>query len=506
MGNRDAMNKRKDSDLELQLEDLLARDEELPEGLYERALAIPDRDRRQRSRRRTFAGIGVAAAAAAVLVLTFSRAGDRHPERPRPPEPTPVAAAPGPAEESLGMLHQTARGRDVPAARGAIRRLGELGRRESLPVLREMLARDECRDVAMVALGSLGDPRAIPAVAVYLPDPYAFAAITRIGGDEAVDALQQRLAHAEVDEGTLLLDGIAQLSGARAARAVVAAVDDPRHGSAAWSVLRANEERLLPSLLARLGSDPDPVLPVLERLAPPIAVEALIELLASRAHRSTAARILARIDTAAAHDALIADHRTADVRDAFRAAGPRMELRLLREVESASRQERIERIELLGLCGGTRAVTAMEALARDPALAPGVVTALGRIGGDEAALALGRLSARTALRRPAIEALGWTHSTAAVDVLVDLANEERTLLTPVLSALARHASPEAVTAIARLDERGTRAERTLRGMDRELVVPALLSLLNDDAPAARRALRAVGQAVPGSAPRTTRLR
>ncbi len=513
MGNREAMNGPAERKAWRRLEALIARDEPLPEGLYERMLEVPERDakRRRSIRTRTAAAVAAAAMLLLSLYMAHTRATGRPAERAVRPvvaqvtPPAPVSPATA-SVETLGSLHRQARSRDVGIARAATVRLGELSRRESLPVLLEALGREACRDLAATALGSLGDERALPALERYLPDPAALAAVVRIGGPEAVETIERRLRLADAEESTSLVAAVAEVGGAAAADALARLFTDPGHGPCAWTALRTHENRLLPHLLARIVSDPDRVLPVLERLAPPSAVDAIQPLLAERAHRAKAARVLARIDTPEAHDALLAQPRAADVREAFRLAGPGMEARLLRDLSHGSRQDALDRIELLGLCGHEPSVAPLESLGADPVLGPRVLTALGRIGGDDAARALGRLASRTALRRPAVEALGWTRSKVAVDVLVDLAHERPDVLGPVLSALARHASPEAVTAIARLDERGTRAQRTLRGMDRDVVIPALLSMLDEaDVPVARRALRAFGQEVPGSRPHVARL-
>ena len=82
---------------------------------------------------------------------------------------------------------------------------------------------------------------------------------------------------------------------------------------------------LLPHLLVAAGDDDDrvamPALATLERLAPPSAVSRLRPLLADRRRRAPVARILARIDTAEAADALLGGLTDAEVRDAFRLAG-----------------------------------------------------------------------------------------------------------------------------------------------------------------------------------------
>jgi hypothetical protein len=525
MGNREQVSAHEPEDrAELEafqtLDAMLALPEPLPTGLLQRTHELLEQ--RERSPSRPALAL---AGALAVVVLALLWAPWRATEDadqgipavvPAPTFAQQVEAAllrDSPASQlyldqvganALGVLHRLARGDDVEVAQAAIAQLGHLGRRESLPVLVSCLRREDRRATAVHGLGMLGDERGVEVLEPLLEDEAlggaALASVVRIGGEAAADVLAGRIRAPEtMHERAALVAALGVVDGEEAALTLSRLLADPVLGSAALATLRTHEVTLLPHLLAAASRRDDrealPALDGLERLASPAAVPTLTSLLDSRRRRAIAARILARIDTRDAADALLSRASSADVREAFRRAGPGIEARLLEHLESGARRDRRRVIGLLGLCGTSAGVEKLERLAEIPALAPEAITSLGRIGGPEAAAALGRIAERPVLARYAIEALGWTRSDTAVGLLEQLAADAPSLREPTFRALARLGRPEAVAVILRLDrDRPTRrrAVRTLRSMDREVVLPALTALLEgDQAAGARRALAAL---------------
>ncbi len=499
------------------LDDLLAAPHELPAGLEERLLRVPDTTRPP-------ARAWIAAVAASLLLLAGVLAlrsreteSERSSAREQTVAHTPVVPSrrarildvlrrPTDAnraflrtegDRALVTLHRVARGRDTEDATAAIEHLGVLARPASLPVLVGALRRADRREPAIRALGALGDGSAAGPVAPYLADPDLFEAardaLVRVGGVDAVAALVAVLD--EVEEPAALVAAIASIGDEAAAHALVRLLERPAFEDAALAALA--EAKYRPALLdAARGRDAALALDAisaLERLAPPEAVPALRALLADATRRGPAARALAAIDTPEAGAALLDAHGARGVREAFGRAGPGIEAGLLARLEDGDRRERRRVVGLLALCGSERSVPALLALASDRALAPEVLETLGRIGGARAVAALEELAAHSALKRPAIEALAVTRSVDAVPALVRLGTSDRQLRGPAIAALGRIPHAAAVRAILTLDgSRRTRrtTSHVLLAMDRSTVVPVLVALLEgDDAAEAAEARR-----------------
>jgi HEAT repeat protein len=131
------------------------------------------------------------------------------------------------------------------------------------------------------------------------------------------------------------------------------------------------------------------------------SVPALAALLDDRRVRGLSARALARRDTPAAARVLLGHLHHPEVEEAFAQAGPTIEAVLVGRLSAGIARDRLAAVRLLGRCGGPAAVVALEPLALDSALSPGVLRSLASIGGAEAAAALVRLSTSPRLRREA---------------------------------------------------------------------------------------------------------
>ena len=486
--------------------------------------------------RRVWRGVAAAAAAAVVLGAVLlardpaqpdTRDASAHAELPRvpapeTPTPAPITEVPALADLTLPALHRLVREAEPDVAMRAVARLGQLSRRESLPVLLEAVRRTELRLEATRALGALGDERAVRALEPLLQDPLvateAREALVQVGGGKAAYALARAVeAERERDQLGLLIDALARANGVAGIRRLAPLLGsrDATRVEAARQAIRRHERQLLPHALEELaGRSPAAVgyaLDVLDVLAPAVAVPALRDLLRDRRHRERAAHVLMRIDTRDAASALWDARKFASARQAFRLGGAATERFLLERLADGTRKARRAAIELLGRSGGSKACAALADHADDPALAPAVLLALGRIGGEVAVRELAALSRRPSLRRGAVQALGMTSSPAAVVELERLGRSTRSLRVEAQRALAVLGSAKAIEAIVGLDagRRSVRStERVLRVMDRDLVLATLDTLLGREPPiesrlasVARRVRHAVGGPARAGVPR-----
>jgi HEAT repeat protein len=493
------------------LDALVERPDPLPRGLLERVLDAPRGTAPRGPAWRAALAATVLGVFAFALFRVVPRSDEADPPAPlaavREAEPSapadPTANLETWGADALLRLHRIARDDDPRLAGRALRRLGALGRAESLPVLVEVLAREDRRREAATALGRLGDTRSIGALAPLLADPESgdavAEAVVRIGGGLAARALGQTLdLHPEDERAASWIEALGRVDGLAGTRRLAALLRDPdrRLSAAARRTLDRHHGAVLPHVLAeatsRREASVEAALDVLEILRPEEAVPVLSGLLSSRTHRERAAGILARMDTPAAAEALVRALPQPAVRQALRQAGPVTEGRLLLHGRGASRHVRLLVIDALGLCGTRRSVPALEEMAGEAALAPGALVALGRIGGDEAVRALERLGSRRSLLRPVVRALGLTGSPAAVGVLERLVAQDRAVRDLAVESLSTLALEEAVVALVRLEAAGRlrgEGERALLSMDRGLVLAALDGMLGGDlAPSARRTL------------------
>lgn len=454
-----------------------------PAGLTRRLLRIPDDAPPRAPGRRVALPL---AAAAAVLLLGWIALAVR--EAPEPvPDAAPsglrervLAALPGPDDAFLAdpddrarvLLRSIAREDDPVPARRAIEHLGRLGRPESLPVLLETLTREDRRVESIRALARLGDARAIPALEAYLEDPAAVAAVVRIGGDEAAGALCRAIEEraAAADEAPLL-DALAGLSGTGAARALLGLARDPDRHDAIVAAMAARRGSIVPRLLdfaaGRDDEIADAALEALAALRPPEAVPVLRMLLADRERRAAAARALARIGTREAGRALLSRPLADDVRAAFAGAGAGVEEILIAELRAPHASRRARAVELLGACGGSRAVRALRPLADVAALSGPVFDALVRIGGTSAIETLADLAAAPTHRRAVVAAFSEIGGAEAVVALLDVARLDRKTRRLAFAALERMEPEVVVPALHGLgdDALGGAARRTLIALD-----------------------------------------
>jgi HEAT repeat protein len=506
----------------------------MPPGLGARLLSIPDRS----PLRRPMPGALPLTAAAAVLVavllippaLSLFRSS---PHGAIPETGAPTAAAPKLRERvllalqsdpigagglladlsgaRLVVLNRIATDEDPVAARAALVCLAGAAPRASLPAaLTAVKMPDRCRE-AIDLLAALGDARALADLEPLLPDARfthaVLAALVEIGGEEAAGILDRSLD--EMTEPRLreqVLAAIARVDGLEGARILLRRVAVPGFREQALAAVEGEADLLLPHLVTLAGErgpETRAAFELLSSLGRGEAVPGLLRLLERRDTRSDAALALARIDTVPAARALMQNARDPEVRAAFDQAGGTIESWLIRRLESEEREERQRVVRLLARCGRSRAVDALLPLARDRALAPDILLALGEIGGPEGVAALELLAEVPRLTRSALRALGATGSEDAIPVLVRLGLSDRSLRIEAVAALGQISSRDAVEGILVLEpQRRTRSAtaRALRSMDRGVVVPALSSLLAGDlAPAARTALKTLGEAPAGSA-------
>ncbi len=489
-----------------------------------RLRTIPDQAPAKNSRvQRRFTPL---AAAAAVILLfagvrmQFNRT-DPNPEQsgkaPRAPAPSALrglvsSALQSELEEDRGILAELDGARmvilnriavedDTIAARAALEVLALSGPRESLPAALIAVRKPDRAIRAVRLLAAIGDPKALAALESMLAKTdqpaEVISALASIGGEQAARVLDRGLAtlpSAILRKQAMM--AIARADGIVGARILLARYQDPELSTYVPAAIEANVDALVPHLLRLAERGEQRAFDLLGALARPEAVPGLIRLLDHPYARAEAARILALTDTTAGADALIRRWQHADVRSAFAQAGAATEQRLIGLLSSKQKVDLRMAIELLAVCGGSQTVKALRPLARNRALAPAVIRALGQIGGPEAVSALDLLAEIPQLERQAIRALGTTGEESAVPILIIRGRERRALRGEAVSALGQIASPSAVRGILALEpDRRPRSAtlRTLKSMDRGVVLPALSSLLTGDlGPTARRVLSALG--------------
>jgi len=489
----------------------------VPVDLLPGILSIPFRVR-PRPSGRLVAGL---AAAAACLVIAAWPGGFRAPETPGVPRTVVAApatvgervrmaiAAPGVLSEetiaelgemALVHLHRIAVADDAGAAGRAIDWLAGLANARSLPALIAAadMADRECR--AAAALMAIG-PRALPAILPLLDRPAVFdtalLAVTSIGGPRAVDALALSVAASrDPVRRRRLLAALGKVDGRDGTRRLLSFLRDGDRGGEVLEVLEMHRAKVVPHLLDLAADDDTNALRALVLLAPPEAVPTLRGLLEDRKRRPLAARALARIDTPEAAAALIARCVDPAVLAAARFGGPGLETALLASFATAAPGGLTDLVAMIGEAGGDDSVAALTLRSGRPALGPAVVRALGRIGTTSAILALAAIGDEGRLRRPVIAALGATGDPRAVAELVRIGRAHRGARRDACRALANIAAATAVEGILLLEREGgvgREARRGLARMEEDLVRSALSSLVTGDLkPEAKRALHDLG--------------
>lgn len=406
----------------------------------------------------------------------------------------------------LVILNRIALEDDAEAARAALLALAASGPRESLPAALAAVHKPDRRAEAVKLLAAIRDPKALPALEAHLPEAEhpgeVIDAIAAIGGVEAARILDRALTSLPsplLRERAVM--AIARADGIVGTHVLLGRRGDPELSSYVFRAIEENADALVPHLLGLAERGEQRAFDLLGVLGRPEAVPGLIRMLDRSYSRTEAARVLALTDTIASADALIRRWQHADIREAFVDAGAVTEQRLIGLLFSKQKVDQRMAIELLAICGGSRAIKALLPLARKRDLAPAIIATLGRIGGPEAVAALDLLAEIPRLEREAIRALGTTGDESAVPILVTRGREHRVLRGEAVAALGHLNSPAAVRAILTLepDRRPKSATvRTLKSMDRGVVLSALASLLTGDyGPAARRALDALDS---GSSP------
>lgn len=160
-------------------------------------------------------------------------------------------------EAAEAVVAVATRGEDLAARRAAVRTLASLGGSFDVSALRSLVAEPSLREVAIEALGALGDRGSMAAIVAVLDAPWsgdrrvAAESLGALGDPEAIAPLVARARREpDVEARGAMWRAVARIGGARAARAL--AVDDPlarwalaelllREGGEAGSVHRTED-------------------------------------------------------------------------------------------------------------------------------------------------------------------------------------------------------------------------------------------------------------------------
>lgn len=379
----------------------------------------------------------------------------------------------------------------------------------------------DTRQAAAVALGRIGDRRAVPALVNALADCElalpAAGALARIGAPDAFEPLLLLIGDEDVAVRQAVIAALNSIGHPDMPRRVARLLDDPDPLVRESSVRIAGYfgyAECLEQVLAR-GSDPEePVrraavehLPFFDDPRATAAVLLLLERDTPRV-RAAAASALAHVDAADAVPALRRALRDDDswVRYfAVRALGAHRRAETAPDVVARLTKDdaghvRLAAIEVLGQLGAADALDALAPLASapDPDVARAAISAIGRSGRPEANAVLETLvRSRESWRRlAAVSVIAERGGEQAPDTLqwIAGADEDQTVAAAAVDALARLASrpregADAVRALtALLAEAGRReqAVATLAGLPPQ-AIPILVEGLTHASPEVRRA-------------------
>lgn len=373
----------------------------------------------------------------------------------------------------------------------AVTTLARLGDRSAVPMIIFALRDSDSRvrSEAARTLGALGDPRATDALTGALSDQSADVrievtfALGRIKDSRAVGPLTSLLSDRDPRVSLAAAESLARLHDPRATRVLIDSLSsaDWRVRSRATQVLArvAGEGSLDQAIgpLAAALADKDPVVRyyAAEALAGigAKAVPALIEGLRSHrdSDRDRAARVLWRIG-APAVDPLMAVLQDRSSTPEIRAASART----------------------LGMIGDKRSIKGLALLLKDDRyfVRQQAALALGQMGEPAVDLLLEMASSSTpATREAAIEALGSTSSTRAVNrVIESLSDSNPNVRSAAVRALGESSSERAVPhlmALLRDDSSALRAQAaaSLARLG-QVALPSLISALKDSRPSIRQ--------------------
>ena len=373
----------------------------------------------------------------------------------------------------------------------AVTTLARLGDRSALPLILASLKDPDSRvrSEAARTLGALGDSKATDALSSALSDQSADVrveatfALGRIKDSRALGPLTSLLSDRDPRVSLVAVESLARLHDPRATRVLIESLSnaDWRVRSRATQVLArvAGEGQLDQAVgpLAASLADKDPVVRYYAAEAltgiGARAIPALIEALRSHrdSDRDRASRVLWRIG-APAVDSLIA----------------------VLQDKSATPEMRAASARTLGMIGDKRSIKGLALLLKDERyfVRQQAALALGQMGEPALDLLLEMAaSSAPATREAAIEALGSTSSTRAVNRVIDaLSDSNPTVRAAAVKALGESSSERAVPhlmALLRDDSSALRAQAA-SSLARvgQIAIPSLISALKDSKPSVRQ--------------------
>lgn len=351
----------------------------------------------------------------------------------------------------------------------------------------------ETRQAAVVALGRIGSPKAVPSLIALLDEhaelaSIAAGALAKIGDRRAFEPLLGMIGHSSAVMRHAAIGALNSLGHPELSARIGALLyaEDALVRESAVRVAGYFGYAAYVHVMAERCYDPDDRVrrAAIEHL-PFVDYAGLLSVLGdglrdqTPAVRVAAARAFAHVEDDQAVPALIGALQDQDawVRYyAVRSLGQHRAheavdaLQQLAQADSAA-QVRIAALETLGQIGGERALAALLPFSTNPdiELASAAITALGAIDHPDAQLALLKLANTPdpARRIVAVEALGKQHGAAAVGPLQQLAKDhDAQLAQSAVAALAQMATPEAIDALVELLGEPPRRETVVMALSR----------------------------------------
>jgi HEAT repeat protein len=374
---------------------------------------------------------------------------------------------------------------EATARKEVVEALVRYGERVTGLLIEQLDAEDaETRKAAIIALGRIGDARAVPALvatmAAYtdLIIPAA-GALGKIGDRRAFEALLDLISHEDAAVRQAAISAINSLGHPdMAARAVLLLNDGNPYvrESAVRIAGYFGYEQCADLLLARCRDEEENVRRAAIEHIPYIEDERVLGVLAAALEnetprvRAAAASAFAQIESALALPYLLKGLNDSDawVRYfAARAIGQHgysesLDALIKLAQTDGARQVRIAAVDALGEIGGPRAVAVLVSLfeATEPDLMGAALQALGHIGHTDALPPLleALRSTDQARRLKALQALGERGGEGVADTLqwVAAADTDAMVAQAAIEALTRLATPEAINALITLTADGAR--------------------------------------------------
>lgn len=376
------------------------------------------------------------------------------------------------------------------ARKEVVEALVRQGAQASLLLIEQLEAEDfETRQAAVIALGRIGDARAVgPLVKVLTGDPElviaAAGALAKIGDRGSFEALLGLISHTDA-------------SVRQAAIAAINSIGHPEMADRALTLLNDSNPHVRESavriagyfgypgctevLLERCQDEDESVRRAAIEHIPYLENDRVVSILADALKdgparvRASAAQAFAHVDDTAASAHLLAALQDSDewVRYfAARSIGSQgytsglSELARLANTDTAN-QVRIAAMESLGQIGGSRAVAVLAPLAEsgDPDLARAALRGLGFIGHPDAVppLLAALRSAHAPSRVDALHALGKRGGPGAVDAIrwAAAADADPAVVQAAIDALATLATPDAIAILTMLTSDPDRREASV---------------------------------------------